>query len=51
MTDRKPMTPSEMAKKRWAGVSKEERRRLALKAVAAREAKRKLKRDSVKQAD
>lgn len=39
--DKKMLTASEMAKKRWAGVSKEERRRLALKAVQAREAKRK----------
>lgn len=51
MNTSKPLTPSEMAKKRWAGVSKEDRRAHALKAVAAREAKRKLKRDSVKQAD
>lgn len=45
MDDPKPMTPSEMAKKRWQGVSKEERRRLALKAVQARELKRKQKQE------
>ena len=40
MDNHKPMTPSEMAKKRWAGVSKEDRRAHATTMRAVQESKR-----------